>query len=66
MNIEKMSDAGAKKTVEEICDGLKQFVENNPEQAKDLLAHMIDDFLDPLAQDDYFGTEGWEVGLGAA
>lgn len=64
MNVDKMSDEGAKKTVEEICDGLKQFVENNPKSAKELLASMIDGFLDMLAQDDFFGTEGWEIGLG--
>jgi hypothetical protein len=66
MNIEKMSDAGANKSVEEIRDGLKEFVANNPDQARNLLAHMIDDLLDPLSEDDYCGTEGWEVGLGAA
>jgi len=27
---------------------------------------MIDGLLDELAQDDFLGTEGWEMGLGAA
>lgn len=66
MNVEKMSEEGAKNTVEQICDGLKEFLTNNPEQAKPLLAAMVDGFLDDLAEDDFFGTEGWEVGLSAA
>jgi len=66
MNVNKMSDKGAVETIEQICDGLKGFAKNNPENAKPLLAAMVDGFLDDLAQDDFFGTEGWEVGLGAA
>jgi hypothetical protein len=64
MNIEKMSDAGAAKTVSEICDGLKQFVADDPGAAKELLLVLVQETLEPLAQDDFFGTEGWEHGLG--
>ena len=64
MNVEKMSDQGAKQTVEQICDGLKEFLSNNSEQAKTLLAAMVDAFLDELAGDDFFGTEGWEHAFG--
>lgn len=58
--IEKMSDAGAVETVNEICAGLKKFVANNPESAKELLVQLIDETLNPLSEDDFFGTEGWE------
>jgi len=64
MNIEKMSEKGAVKTVNEICDGMKKFVANNPHVAKELLVQLIQETLDPLASDDFFGTEGWEHGLG--
>lgn len=63
MNLEKMSDAGAAKTVIEICDGLKKFVDDNPESAKELLLVLVQETLDPLSSDDFFGTEGWEHGL---
>jgi hypothetical protein len=45
---------------------LNKFIANNPESAKELLVQMIQETLDPLAQDDFFGTEGWEHGLGVA
>lgn len=64
MNLEKMSDKGAVKTVDEICDGLKKFFANNPESAKEFLVVMVGETLEPLADDDFFGTEGWEHGLG--
>jgi hypothetical protein len=63
MNIEKMSDEGAVKTIHEICDGLKQFVTDDSGAAKELLLVLIQETLEPLAQDDFFGTEGWERGL---
>lgn len=64
MNIQKMNEAGAVKTVDEICDGLKQFVKKNPEAAKELLVQMIQETLEPLSSDDFFGTEGWEHTFG--
>jgi hypothetical protein len=64
MNIEKMSDAGAAKTVSEICDGIKSFISNNPQAAKELLLVLIQETLEPLASDDFFGTEGWEHAFG--
>lgn len=66
MNIAKMSNEGAVKTVNEICDGLKAFIANNPESAKELLVQLIQETLEPLASDDFFGTEGWEAGLEVA
>jgi hypothetical protein len=60
MNISKMSDDGAIETINEICDGLKEFFENNPEMPKDFLKMLVEEVLDPLASNDYWGTEGWE------
>lgn len=64
MNIERMSDEGAVKTIHDICNGLVQFATDNPESAKELLLVLTQETLDPLASDDFFGTEGWEHGLG--
>jgi hypothetical protein len=66
MNINKLSDEAAITTVNEICDGLKSFISRNPDSAHDLLRAMKDGFLDDLAENDYFGTEGWEHGLGVS
>lgn len=64
MNIQKMSEEGAVQTVNEVCDGLKEFFIHNPEQAKEFLVQLMQETLDPLSDDDFFGTEGWEHGLG--
>ena len=61
-----MSQDGAVETIGEICEGLKKFVKYNPESAKDLLNSLIEGTLEPLGQDDFFGTEGWEHGLGVS
>lgn len=63
MNIEKMSEKGAVETIKEICNGLKHFASNNPHCAKEILVQLEQEFLEPLAEDDFFGTEGWENGL---
>jgi hypothetical protein len=55
-----MSDEGAVATINDICDGIKRYLENNDESAKPLLEALIADVLDPLSADDFFGTEGWE------
>lgn len=54
----KLSDAAALTTVNEIADGLKEFVKNNPESAKMICEH-LGPCLDELSEDDFFGTEGW-------
>lgn len=64
MNIEKMSDAGAVTTVNEICDGLKEFIKNNPENAKMILTGLVDEILDPANEEDFWGTEGWKHTFG--
>ncbi len=66
MNIRKMSEEGAVATVNEICDGMKKFIANNPDSAKELLVQMVQEVLEPLGSDDFFGTEGWEHGLGVS
>lgn len=55
-----MSEDGAVETVNDICDGMKEFIANNPESAKTLLSELFSNVLDPLSCDDFFGTEGWE------
>lgn len=64
MNIEKMSETGAVQTIQEICDGLKKHVATNPESARELLLLLVQECLDPLAEDDFFGTEGWQHAFG--
>lgn len=64
MNIKKMSDKGKLKTLDEICEGLSKFAHNNPDIVTDLLICLECDLLSPLAEEDFFGTEGWEIGLG--
>lgn len=63
MNVEKMSQKGAVTTINEIADGLKQFISNNPDAAKDVLRQLVP-LLDELSGDDFFGTEGWEHAFG--
>jgi len=58
MNMSKLSDAAALTTVNEIADGLKGFVKSNPECAK-AICEALGPALDELAEDDFFGTEGW-------
>lgn len=64
MNIDTMSNEGAIQTLNEICDGMKRYFVDNPESIKYYLGQLIENFLDPLAQDDGFGTEGWEHAFG--
>ena len=62
--IKRLSEDGAVETINEICDGLKDFVANNPECAKTLLEELFQKILNPLSNEDFFGTEGWEHALG--
>jgi hypothetical protein len=59
-SIGKMSDEGCVETLKEICDGMKKFVDNNDESARFLLNELIENVLNPLDGEDFFGTEGWE------
>jgi len=59
MNIKKLSDEATVTTINEIADGLKQFVKENPDLARPLLEMITDNVLDVLNEDDFFGTEGW-------
>lgn len=63
MNIDKMSEEGAVRSIEEICEGLKACARNNGECAKYLLANLVE-VLDDLNGDDFFGTEGWQHAFG--
>lgn len=62
--INRMSEKGALETHNDICDGLKDFFKNNPEGVKEFLALFVTEVLEPLAAEDFFGTEGWEHGVG--
>jgi hypothetical protein len=64
LNVSRMSDVGAATTLGEVCDGIKRFVESNPNTAKDILENLIDGVLDPLNEDDFWGTEGWQHAFG--
>ncbi len=63
--IKRLGEDGTIETINDICDGLKDFVANNPESAKPLLEELFTNVLEPLGSEDFFGTEGWEhcVGL---
>ena len=58
MNVSKLSNAAAITTINEIAEGFKSFVKNNPESANTLL-EAIAPILDEMDGDDFFGTEGW-------
>lgn len=62
--IKKLSQKGSVELVGEICDGLKEFFASNPQGVKEFLVPLVENVLEPLACEDYFGTEGWEHGLG--
>lgn len=58
MNIKKLSDASKVTTINEICDGMKEFIKNNSDSTDHLL-ECLASMLDGLNEDDFFGTEGW-------
>jgi hypothetical protein len=60
ITVRRMSEKGAVDTLNEICDGMKDFIGNNRDSAKELICGLIENVLDPLAAEDFFGTEGWE------
>lgn len=62
--IKKLSEEGAADLINDICDGIRRHVLENPESAKELLEYIVDEVLDPLAEDDFWGTEGWAHAFG--
>lgn len=64
MNITKLSDAAKITTINEICDGIKEFIKNNPESAGVILESLVDGTCEALNEDDFWGTEGWEHAFG--
>ncbi len=58
--VKRMSDEGAVETLNDICDGLRKFGENCEDSAKELVIELIENVLEPLGNEDFFGTEGWE------
>jgi hypothetical protein len=63
MNIKRLSDEGAKEVLAKVLGGIQEHADRN-ECHKEILQDMKENFLDPLAEDDYFGTEGWEAAFG--
>ncbi len=63
MNINKLSDAAKVTTINEICDGLKEWIKSNPSDADTVLVSLVE-MLQPLQEDDFFGTEGWGHAFG--
>ena len=62
--VSRMTDDGVVDVMDSICLGLMRITEDNPELGRELLQDLIYKFLEPLASEDAFGTEGWEKGLG--
>lgn len=60
MKISRLSDEGAVEVVEKIADGLKAHFSHNPEMAKEFLEILLEEVIEPLSGEDFFGTEGWE------
>jgi len=60
MNVKRLSKKGAVKTLEDILSGIQLHIDNNPKDAKILLSYIVTEVLDPLAAEDFFGTEGWK------
>lgn len=59
-SVKRMTDEGANETLKEICEGMKEFGDNCTDSAKTLVIELMEKVLNPLAEDDFFGTEGWE------
>jgi hypothetical protein len=64
MNIKRLSLDGANETLKEILKGIDNHLTRNPEDAMVLLDKIKTEVLDPLSEDDFFGTEGWEHAFG--
>ena len=59
MNIKKLSDEGVEQTLNEILNGLKTYMKNNPECNRELLT-LLSDCFSEVDGEDFFGTSGWE------
>lgn len=64
MDTGKLNDKAVIETTQQICDGIKKFIENNPDSAAFILDRLVDDVCEPLNEDDFWGTEGWEHAFG--
>lgn len=60
MNIDKLSESGARQTLTDILKGIQTFADNSEEDDIKTLLHELVDVFDELSQDDFFGTEGWQ------
>ena len=59
--VSKLNDKAVTKTIEAIFQHL---LTADIEMQRVVLNDLIDNVLDPLSEDDFFGTEGWNVWCG--
>jgi hypothetical protein len=59
MRIDDLTEMAAQSILNKVCDGLKNRSNGN-HSAKEILAELEALFLDPLDNEDFFGTEGWQ------
>ena len=64
MDTSKLNEKAITETTNQICDGIKKFIANNPDSAEFILDQSVDEVLNPLNDDDFWGTEGWEHTFG--
>jgi hypothetical protein len=64
MDTGKLNDKAIIEVTNQICDGIKKFIKNNPDNAGIILDLLVDEVCEPLNGDDFWGTEGWEHTFG--
>lgn len=57
MKVEKLNDTAIIEATHSICAAILNL---SVEDKRTILESMIDNVIEPLAEDDFFGTEGWE------
>lgn len=55
MNTDNMTDDAIAEALRRICAAILK-----TDDKAEMLQALVDYFLDPLSEDDFFGTEGWE------
>ena len=50
--------------IQGFCNQVKSINQTHPKNARFLLEDLVKGVLDPLAEDDFWGTEGWEHRFG--
>lgn len=63
MKYTRLKEAEQKGAVKAICGALVDYIENDPDSTLDILGTLLET-LESFDCDDFFGTEGWQRGLG--